>query len=212
MPAEGARVPDGALPPPQHALWRSDRANLGVIREVMGACTRCRLSQGRNKIVFGVGDPNADLMFIGEGPGADEDRLGEPFVGKAGQLLTKIIGAMGLDRRDVYIANIVKCRPPNNRDPESDEVESCRAFLEAQIDAVRPKVIVALGRPATQSLLRTNAPIGKMRGRWTEYQGIPLMPTFHPAYVLRNPDGKRPVWEDMKLVMNRLGPARSGGR
>ncbi len=174
---------------------------------MLGACTRCKLhGQGRRQIVFGVGNPRADIMFVGEGPGAEEDRRGEPFVGKAGQLLTRIIeGGMGLKRDDVYIANIVKCRPPQNRDPEPDEVESCEPFLKAQIRVVQPNVIIALGRYAAQTLLRDSTAITRMRGRWREYEGIPLMPTYHPAYLLRNPAEKRPVWADIQGVMKRLG-------
>ncbi|MEQ9499996.1 MAG: uracil-DNA glycosylase [Deltaproteobacteria bacterium] len=174
---------------------------------MLGDCTRCKLhGQGRRQIVFGVGNPRADIMFVGEGPGAEEDRRGEPFVGKAGQLLTRIIeGGMGLRRDDVYIANIVKCRPPKNRDPEPDEVEACEPFLKAQIRVVQPKVIIALGRYAAQTILRERTPITRMRGQWREYEGIPLMPTYHPAYLLRNPAEKRPVWQDIQAVLQRLG-------
>ena len=161
---------------------------------------------GRKKIVFGVGPENAEVMFVGEGPGADEDRIGEPFVGAAGQLLTKIIeGGMGMPRSEVYIANIVKCRPPRNRNPEPDEVESCEPFLKAQIAVIRPRVVVALGKYAAQTLLRESTPITRLRGKWREYEGIPLMPTFHPAYLLRNPAEKRPVWEDIQSVLKFLG-------
>jgi uracil-DNA glycosylase family 4 len=181
--------------------------DLDAIRAVLGDCTRCKLhGQGRRQIVFGVGNPRADIMFVGEGPGAEEDRRGEPFVGKAGQLLTRIIeGGMGLRRDDVYIANIVKCRPPKNRDPEPDEVEACEPFLKAQIRVVQPKVIIALGRYAAQTILRERTPITRMRGQWREYEGIPLMPTYHPAYLLRNPAEKRPVWQDIQAVLQRLG-------
>lgn len=182
-------------------------ASLEEVREVLGECTRCKLAKlGRTNVVFGVGNPAADVMFIGEGPGADEDRQGEPFVGKAGQLLTKIIeGGMGLSRADVYIANIVKCRPPQNRDPEPDEVETCRPFVEAQIRLIQPKVIVTLGRYASQTLLGTTTSMTQLRGKWQEYDGIAVMPTFHPAYLLRNPAGKRPVWEDIQEVLKFLG-------
>lgn len=185
--------------------------SLEGIRAVLGDCVRCKLcGDGRRQIVFGVGNPDADLMFVGEAPGADEDRIGEPFVGKAGQLLTKIIEkGMGIARRDVYIANIVKCRPRNNRDPELDEVEACEPFLKAQIRVVRPRVLVALGRYAAHTLLGTRTPITRLRGTWGEYEGIPLMPTYHPAYLLRNPAEKRPVWEDIQAVMRRLGMVRS---
>jgi DNA polymerase len=169
--------------------------------EVGPACTRCKLhTLGRKQVVFGVGNPNADLMFVGEAPGADEDIQGEPFVGRAGQLLTKIIEAIGMKREDVYIANVIKCRPPGNRNPEPDEVERCEPFLFRQIDAIKPKVIVALGKFAAQSLLRTTDPITRIRGREYKYRNAILMPTYHPAYLLRNPASKREVWEDMKRV------------
>lgn len=171
---------------------------------VIGDCRRCKLCEGRTKIVFGTGDPAARLLFIGEGPGADEDRQGLPFVGKAGQLLNKIIEAMGLTREQVYIANVVKCRPPENRAPQPDETAACTPFLFRQIEIIAPKVIVALGAPATQALIQTTAGITKIRGTFREYQGIPVMPTFHPAYLLRNPAAKREVWDDMQMVMRRL--------
>ncbi|MEJ2079038.1 MAG: uracil-DNA glycosylase [Acidobacteriota bacterium] len=178
--------------------------SLADIREELGECTRCKLHSGRIQIVFGTGDPNADLMFVGEAPGADEDRQGEPFVGKAGQLLTKIIAAIGLSRDQVYIANILKCRPPNNRDPQPDEVASCEPFLFKQIDSIQPMMIVALGKYAAQTLLRSTVPISRLRGRFFSYHGVPLMPTFHPAYLLHNPGGKREVWEDMQKVRDTL--------
>jgi len=187
-------------------------AGLLAIRGDLGECTRCKLAGGRTRLVFGVGNPKAELMFVGEGPGADEDRQGEPFVGKAGQLLTKMIEAMGFRRAHVYIANVVKCRPPQNRDPEPDEIEACEPFLEAQIAAIHPRVIVALGRFAVQTLLRDTAPISRQRGRWREYRGVRLMPTFHPAYLLRNPADKRKAWEDLQLVMKELGKALPAGR
>ena len=163
--------------------------------------SRCKLhTLGRKHVVFGVGNPNADLMFVGEAPGADEDQQGEPFVGRAGQLLTKIIEAIDLKREDVYIANVIKCRPPGNRNPEPDEVEQCQPFLFRQIDAIKPKVIVALGKFAAQSLLQSTDPITRVRGREFSYRGATLIPTFHPAYLLRNPSAKREVWEDMKKV------------
>jgi len=179
-----------------------------MIRAEIGDCTRCKLhTLGRRQIVFGVGNPDADLMFVGEAPGADEDVQGEPFVGRAGQLLTKIIEAIGLRRDDVYIANVIKCRPPQNRNPEPDEVDTCEPFLFEQIAAVRPKVIVALGKFAAQALLRTDDPISRLRGRPFDYRGATLVPTFHPAYLLRNPSSKREVWEDMKLVRQLLNDA-----
>ena len=180
-------------------------STLPMIRAEIGDCTRCKLhTLGRRQIVFGVGNPDADLMFVGEAPGADEDVQGEPFVGRAGQLLTKIIEAIGLRRDDVYIANVIKCRPPQNRNPEPDEVDTCEPFLFEQIAAVRPKVIVALGKFAAQALLRTDDPISRLRGRPFDYRGATLVPTFHPAYLLRNPSSKREVWEDMKLVKKLL--------
>ena len=173
--------------------------------EIGPDCQRCKLhTLGRHQVVFGVGNPNADLMFVGEGPGADEDLQGEPFVGRAGQLLTKIIEAIGMTRQDVYIANVIKCRPPQNRNPEPDEVDTCEPFLFQQIDAIRPKVIVALGSFAARALLRTQDPISRLRGRIHEYRGSKLIPTFHPAYLLRNPSSKKEVWEDMKLVRTLL--------
>ena len=165
------------------------------------ACTRCKLcTLGRSQIVFGVGHPKAPLMFVGEAPGEDEDKKGEPFVGRAGQLLTKIIEAIGLTREQVYIANVIKCRPPANRNPEPDEVATCEPFLFRQIDVIQPKVIVPLGKFAAQSLLKTMDPITRLRGRRFDYRGSVLIPTFHPAYLLRNPSAKREVWEDMKQV------------
>ncbi|HQR29978.1 MAG TPA: uracil-DNA glycosylase [Anaeromyxobacteraceae bacterium] len=182
------------------------------IRNQLGECTRCKLHAGRTTLVFGVGNPSAELVFVGEGPGADEDAQGEPFVGKAGQLLTRMIEAMGFSRSEVYIANVVKCRPPGNRDPEPDEIESCEPFLKAQIAAIRPRVIVALGRFAVQTLLRDTTPISRQRGRWREYEGVRLMPTFHPAYLLRNPAEKKAAWDDLQLVMKEFGksPPRGG--
>jgi uracil-DNA glycosylase len=174
---------------------------LKAIRADIGDCTRCKLhTLGRTQVVYGVGNPNADLMFVGEAPGADEDVQGEPFVGRAGQLLTKIIEAIGLRRDQVYIANVIKCRPPGNRNPEPDEVAQCEPFLFRQIDTIKPRVIVALGKFAAQSLLRTNEPITRLRGREVAYRDAILMPTYHPAYLLRNPSAKRDVWEDMKRV------------
>jgi DNA polymerase len=176
-----------------------------AIREALGDCTRCRLAGGRTRLVFGVGNPRAELMFVGEGPGADEDRQGEPFVGRAGQLLTRMIEAMGLRREDVYIANVVKCRPPENRNPEPDEMDACEPFLRRQMAAVGPKVVVALGKIAAQRLLRDPTPISRLRGRWFDLEGARLMPTFHPAYLLRSPDEKKKAWEDLQLVMKELG-------
>ena len=178
--------------------------SLEEIREEIGDCRRCKLWEKRHSIVFGVGNPEADLMFVGEAPGADEDAQGIPFVGRAGKLLTKIIEAMGMTREEVYIANILKCRPPGNRDPEPDEVETCEGFLFQQIQAVQPRIIVALGRHAAQLLLQTKTPISKLRGEFFQFQNSFLIPTFHPSYLLRNPSSKRQVWEDMKAVQARL--------
>ena len=183
------------------SLARSAHDLLAEVRTDIGDCTRCKLhGLGRRQIVFGVGNPSADLMFVGEAPGADEDVQGIPFVGRAGQLLTKIIEAINLRREDVYIANVIKCRPPENRNPDPDEVETCEPFLFRQIDAIRPKVVVALGTFAAKALLKTQDPISRLRGRVYEYRGAKLIPTFHPAFLLRSPDRKRDVWEDMKKV------------
>jgi DNA polymerase len=183
------------------ALSTQNLETLEAIREDIGDCTRCKLcTLGRKQIVFGVGNLHADLMFVGEAPGRDEDAQGFPFVGRAGQKLTQIIEAIGLTREDVYIANVIKCRPPENRNPEPDEVEKCEPFLFRQIDTIKPKVIVALGTFAARSLLKTDAPISKLRGREYEYRGAKLIPTFHPAYLLRNPSCRREVWDDMKKV------------
>ena len=181
---------------------RLPATDLDAIRTDIGPdCSRCKLhTLGRKQIVFGVGNPNADLMFVGEAPGADEDEQGVPFVGRAGQLLTKIIEAIGLTRDDVYIANVIKCRPPGNRNPEPDEVAECEPFLFRQIDAIQPKVIVALGTFAAKALLKSDLPISKLRGQFYDYRGAKLLPTFHPAFLLRSPDRKRDVWEDMKKV------------
>jgi len=179
---------------------------LRIIREDLGDCTRCRLSQqGRKQIVFGVGNPKADLMFIGEAPGADEDQQGEPFVGRAGQLLNNMIKAMGLRREDVYIANIIKCRPPGNRTPERDECETCSPFLMRQIAAIKPKAIVALGAVAAKTLLAINAPMSEFRGRWFDFRGTKLAVTYHPAFLLRDPRQKKETWKDLQMVMKELG-------
>jgi DNA polymerase len=185
-------------------------AELASLAGQVTGCTRCRLCEGRTRVVFGTGNPDADLMFIGEGPGAEEDRQGLPFVGAAGELLTRIIQAIEMTRDEVYIANVVKCRPPGNRDPQPDEVAACRAYLERQISLVRPKVIVALGRVAAQTLLGNDSPIGRMRGQWFRVEGIPTMVTYHPAALLRNSGLKRPTWEDMQQVRDFLRSSRSG--
>jgi uracil-DNA glycosylase len=200
--SEPEPLPDDAAPLP---LIRTPEA-LAAIREELGDCTRCKLhAQGRKQIVFGVGNPSADLMFVGEAPGADEDVQGIPFVGRAGQLLTKMIEAMGLRRDEVYIANVLKCRPPNNRDPQPDEVESCEPFLFKQIASVQPQVIIALGAFAARALLKTQDPISRMRGRIYEYRGAKLIPTFHPSFLLRSPGYKREAWEDLKKALGVLG-------
>jgi DNA polymerase len=179
-------------------------ASLEAIREDLGECVRCKLHEHRTHIVFGEGDPNARIVFVGEGPGADEDATGRPFIGKAGQLLDKIIAAIGLKREQVYIANIVKCRPPGNRTPERDETSTCEQFLFRQLAFIRPQVIVALGSPAFQTILRTRDPITRARGEWRDWNGVKVMPTFHPAYLLRVPEKKREAWEDMKKVRDYL--------
>ena len=187
-------------------------AALNAIREDIGDCTRCRLHRGRTNLVFGVGNPNAELMFVGEGPGADEDAQGEPFVGRAGQLLNNMISAMGLRREDVYIANVVKCRPPQNRTPEKDECDICSPFLLRQIDVIRPKVIVALGAVAAKNLLALNDSMANLRGRWYDFRGARLAVTYHPAYLLRDPRQKKETWKDLQMVMKYLGlapPAKS---
>jgi uracil-DNA glycosylase family 4 len=217
---EMAAAPPRTQPPPPAATLQPaapapvekgcGSEQLLAIRRELGDCTRCKLAGGRTHLVFGVGNPAAELMFVGEGPGADEDQQGEPFVGKAGQLLTKMIEAMGFRRDEVYIANVVKCRPPENRNPEPDEIEACEPFLRAQIGAISPKIIVALGKFAAQTLLRDPTPISRLRGGWREYEGVRLMPTFHPAYLLRSPGEKAKAWEDLKLVVRELGRTLPG--
>jgi len=207
-PGEGKPAPDldsglfGAAP----TGWEG-YDDLDTLAEAASGCTRCPLSQGRTQVVFGSGSPRADLMFIGEAPGAQEDLQGLPFVGPAGALLTKIIEAIDLTRDEVYIANIVKCRPPGNRDPLPAEVKECRGYLERQIDLVAPKVIVALGRVAAQTLLDSEMPLGRLRGRWHSVRGVAVRATYHPAALLRNSSWKRPTWEDMKIVRERLDEA-----
>jgi uracil-DNA glycosylase family 4 len=198
---EGAGVPSG-----------NRAVALAAVRADLGDCQRCRLAGGRKTIVFGQGNPEAELMFVGEGPGADEDEQGLAFVGRAGQLLTDIIEkGMKLRRADVWIGNVIKCRPPQNRNPELDEILACQPFLEAQIRAIRPRVLVGLGKFAAHWLLKTAEPITRLRGRVGEYEGIHVMPTYHPAYLLRNPAGKKDVWEDMKEVLRLLGRPVPGG-
>ena len=209
MPAKSAR-PVAVLPiVNEQGLFESaDRVEgdtLERIREDLGECTRCRLHTTRNKIVFGAGNPRAELVFVGEGPGHDEDVQGLPFVGRAGKLLTQMIEAMGLQRDQVYICNVVKCRPPENRRPEDDEVGMCSPFLYRQLDVIQPKAIVCLGLTAAQALLKTKEPISRFRGQWLDYRGTKLLATYHPAYLLRNPPAKAEVWKDLQKVMAHLG-------
>ena len=209
LPAPAAPAEPTVVAPAAAPVSGAD--GLWQLRTEIGDCRRCKLCEGRTNLVFGVGNPRAELVFVGEGPGADEDLQGEPFVGKAGQLLTRMIEAMGYRRDEVYICNVVKCRPPGNRNPEPDEIAACEPFLQRQLDAIGPKVIVALGKFAAQTLLREATPITRLRGGWREYRGVPLMPTFHPAYLLRSPAEKAKAWADLQLVMTRLGrtpPAR----
>ena len=201
---------DGAVPAPVESvpvtIARSSVEALAAIREDLGDCTRCKLhTQGRKQIVFGIGSPTADVMFVGEAPGADEDLQGVPFVGRAGQLLTKMIEAMGLARHDVYIANVLKCRPPGNRNPEPDEIASCEPFLFRQLASVEPKVVIALGAFAARTLLNTDEPISRLRGKVFDYRGAKLIPTFHPSFLLRSPGYKREAWEDLKKALSILG-------
>lgn len=202
-------APAVATPPPAGTPSEAELAaarSLDGLRGVIGDCRRCRLHGARTQVVFGVGNPRARVVFVGEGPGRDEDLQGEPFVGRAGQLLTDIIEkGMKLSRADVYICNVVKCRPPQNRNPEPDEVATCSPFLVRQIELVGPEVLVTLGKFAAHALLSTDVPITRLRGQWQDFRGIPVMPTFHPAYLLRNPAEKKTVWQDIKLVMARLG-------
>jgi DNA polymerase len=192
-------APESAAGP--DPLSADDLAGMG---ERLADCRRCRLCQGRTHVVFGVGSPRARVVFVGEAPGADEDRLGEPFVGRAGQLLNEMLRAIRLRREDVYIANVLKCRPPGNRDPQDDEAAACLPFLRRQIELIAPRVIVTLGRVAARHLLGTTAPISAYRGRWTAWQGTPVLPTFHPAYLLRSPAAKAQAWADLKEVARRL--------
>ncbi len=198
VPEESTPRPHEEAPAPGPVL------TLGEVREELGDCQRCKLARTRTHLVFGVGSPRAALMFIGEGPGEEEDLQGLPFVGAAGQVLNNLLSKLGLKREEVYIANVVKCRPPGNREPEADETAACLPFLKKQIDAIRPRVIVTLGRVATQALLMTQAPLTRLRGRWQRYGQIPVMPTFHPSYLLRFPQERHKTWEDMQQVMEEL--------
>jgi DNA polymerase len=197
---EASATPQPTIPSVEPGTTSPFGQTLEEIRSFIGDCTRCKLHRGRTKLVFGVGNPKADLVFVGEAPGRDEDLQGEPFVGRAGKLLNDIIEAIGLARSDVYICNVVKCRPPENRNPEPDEIDTCEPFLLAQIGAIRPKLICALGKFAAQTLLKVETPISHLRGRFFDYHGVSLMPTYHPAFLLRNPAAKKDVWEDMKLL------------
>jgi len=199
-----------AIPAQTQDLFLAPRlqytTTLEALRAEIGDCRRCKLCQGRTNIVFGVGNPQAEIMFVGEGPGRDEDLKGEPFVGRAGQLLTEIITkGMKMKREEVYIANVVKCRPPENRNPEPDEIAACQPFLLQQIEIVKPRIIVALGTFAAQTLLQVKTPISRLRGVWHTYHGVKLMPTLHPAYLLRNPNDKRLVWYDIQAVLREMG-------
>ncbi len=196
-------VPQPVIPktaPVQATKTQAISENLQAVRTELGDCTRCKLHSERKNIVFGVGNPQADFLIVGEAPGRDEDLQGEPFVGQAGKLLTDILAAIGLSRSDVYICNVIKCRPPNNRPPEPDEIETCSPFMQAQIKAVSPKIICTLGKFATQTVLKNDRAISSIRGNFQTYEGIPVMPTYHPAYLLRNPAAKKEVWEDMKKI------------
>jgi DNA polymerase len=205
-------LPVPAGPSLFESVNKIENETLPLIRENLGECTRCKLHKTRKKIVFGDGSPSAQLVFVGEGPGADEDAQGLPFVGRAGKLLTQMIEAMGLQRKDVYICNVVKCRPPENRQPEKDEVSACSPFLLRQIDTIAPKVIVCLGSTAAQTILQTNRGISHFRGEWLEFRGRKLMATYHPAYLLRNPAAKSEVWKDLQKVMAELGLAVKRGK
>ncbi|BCR05543.1 uracil-DNA glycosylase [Desulfuromonas versatilis] len=212
LPAELPACPPGICGVDRggDALCRAE--TLEEIRAELEGCQRCPLCQGRSNIVFGVGNPNARLVFVGEAPGREEDEKGEPFVGEAGRLLDRILFAMGLERSEVYICNVEKCRPPQNRDPRPEEIEACEPFLKRQLAAIGPQVIVTLGKFAAQTLLRDQAPISRLRGHWREYEGVALLPTFHPAFLLRNPASKREVWEDMKQVLAKLRQLSGEGR
>jgi DNA polymerase len=199
----------GELPAEASITSAPEPTDLSGLAGFLDGCSRCRLSEQRRSVVFGEGAADARVMFVGEGPGAEEDRTGRPFVGQAGKLLDRMILAMGFERSQVYIANVVKCRPPGNRDPKDDEIAACSPFLDRQIDLIRPEVIVALGRFAANRLAGTEKPLGALRGRWSHYKGVPLLATYHPAYLLRTPADKRKVWNDLKLVLAKLAESRS---
>jgi uracil-DNA glycosylase len=212
-PKDIRRVETALVPSPETGqasslpIINDKSAALTEIRDDIGDCTRCRLHKGRTKLVFGVGNVNADIMFVGEGPGADEDKQGEPFVGRAGQLLNNMISAMGIKREDVYIANVVKCRPPDNRTPEKDECDTCSPFLMRQIEVIKPRMIVALGAVAAKNLLGVNDSMANLRGKVYDFRGTKLVATYHPAYLLRDPRQKAEAWKDLQMVMRELGMA-----
>ena len=210
LPAERKR-PDKSneAPPTSKIVSEPEFTDLAGLARFLDGCTRCRLSEQRRSVVVGEGAADARVMFVGEGPGAEEDRTGRPFVGQAGKLLDRMILAMGFERDQTYIANVVKCRPPGNRDPKDDEIAACSTFLDRQIEFIRPEVIVALGRFAANRLTATEKPLGALRGRWSHYRGVPLLATYHPAYLLRTPADKRKVWDDLKLVLSKLAESRS---
>jgi DNA polymerase len=207
-PPPPAPAPAPSPSPVVEPVPQPESGDLESLAQSLDGCTRCRLSEKRSRVVFGEGHPNARVMFIGEGPGREEDRTGRPFVGQAGQLLDRMILAMGFARQEVFIANVVKCRPPGNRDPKDDEIAACSGFLDRQIELIRPEVIVALGRFAANRLTGTEKPLGALRGRWSRYKGVPLLSTYHPAYLLRTPSDKRKVWEDLKMVLAKLAESR----
>jgi uracil-DNA glycosylase len=204
----GTAAPQAPEPPLSAEKPAGESSALETVRVELGDCRRCALCTLRHRLVFGEGNPHAELLFVGEAPGADEDAQGRPFVGSAGQLLTRIIAAMDLKREEVYICNILKCRPPGNRNPQPEEIAACEPYLIRQIEAIRPRVICALGGFAAHTLLKSEAPITVLRGRFHSYQGIPLMPTYHPAYLLRNPAAKKQVWEDVRMIMKALRDGR----
>lgn len=207
LPADLPPCPPGVLGMDRGGSACCRRESLDAVRAEAETCQRCRLAEGRRQVVFGSGNPQASLVLVGEAPGREEDRLGEPFVGESGKLLDRILFAMGLGRQDVYLCNVVKCHPPENRTPEPEECMVCLHWLRRQLAAVQPRVILALGAVAANSLLGDPAPIHQLRGRWFQYEGIALMPTLHPAFLLRHPEAKREVWEDVKAVMKRLREA-----
>jgi DNA polymerase len=209
IPKINASISAASQPKLSQSTSPSNAAGLQLIRDEMGNCQRCKLAPTRTNIVFGSGNPNAELMFVGEAPGFDEDKQGLPFVGRAGQLLTKIIESIDIKREDVYICNVLKCRPPDNRNPEPDEVMSCNPFLKKQLAMIRPKIVCCLGTFAAQTVMQTAAPISKLRGSFHDMDGMRVIATFHPAYLLRSPDKKRDVWEDMKQIRAELFRLRS---